>query len=441
MARNTASGLVNAATRSLVNGTDFGDNLMAALPDIIGQTIGSLVAGKISGGGKQSAGEKALLAEAQQSANAPIGAAASGVAAEPAVTLTPEARIALAEAMGDISSSQAEDMRARVAVERAYLKASYRDAYAASVSGSSGAATTPQYDANGLPYLQTTENGYQIDMGMLNGLEAQYGATYSSGNFSNDPLAQARDQQVRAAFQDNRDLIKKWDTVADREINKFLFISVGAPTLLAAGAAVAPVVAGYAGSFFISGSTASTLASGGAGFVTGGTFGTGFEFTKNRAFGLQDTAGGYTSAFVGGGLGGTGLRLLPTGYLATSLGQAANRGLVGALSGVAGEYSGQLVTAGGDRSQIDASQILLQGGIGATLGAALPDVRWNGVTAGRNSPVAIYTGLQTRLNSGNIGRFQVGYATNAGAANAVKGIYGQGAGAAVDGVIKRAASR
>lgn len=42
---NTASGIANAATRSLINGTDFGDNLMAALPDTIGNTIGSLVAG------------------------------------------------------------------------------------------------------------------------------------------------------------------------------------------------------------------------------------------------------------------------------------------------------------------------------------------------------------------------------------------------------------
>ena len=44
LAANTAGGLVNAATRSLANGSDFGDNIMAALPDIIGNTIGNLVA-------------------------------------------------------------------------------------------------------------------------------------------------------------------------------------------------------------------------------------------------------------------------------------------------------------------------------------------------------------------------------------------------------------
>ncbi len=44
-----ASLVANAATRSLVSGTDFGDNIMAALPDTIGQTIGNIAAGAISG--------------------------------------------------------------------------------------------------------------------------------------------------------------------------------------------------------------------------------------------------------------------------------------------------------------------------------------------------------------------------------------------------------
>jgi hypothetical protein len=48
-ARNFVSGMAgdiaNAATRTLVTGSDFGDNLIAALPDTIGQTIGNAVAG------------------------------------------------------------------------------------------------------------------------------------------------------------------------------------------------------------------------------------------------------------------------------------------------------------------------------------------------------------------------------------------------------------
>lgn len=40
LATATASGIANAATRSALNGESFGDNLMAALPDIIGQAVG-----------------------------------------------------------------------------------------------------------------------------------------------------------------------------------------------------------------------------------------------------------------------------------------------------------------------------------------------------------------------------------------------------------------
>ncbi|KRC81816.1 hypothetical protein ASE13_05495 [Sphingomonas sp. Root241] len=43
----TASGVASAAARSLVTGTDFGDNLLAALPDVIGSTIGRMAADRL----------------------------------------------------------------------------------------------------------------------------------------------------------------------------------------------------------------------------------------------------------------------------------------------------------------------------------------------------------------------------------------------------------
>ncbi len=39
LAASMASGIAGAATRSVIDGTDFGDNLLAALPDVIAQTI------------------------------------------------------------------------------------------------------------------------------------------------------------------------------------------------------------------------------------------------------------------------------------------------------------------------------------------------------------------------------------------------------------------
>src|SRR5262249_8258660 len=45
--RATAFDIADAATRSLIDGTDFGDNAIAALPDVLGQTIGDAIAGRI----------------------------------------------------------------------------------------------------------------------------------------------------------------------------------------------------------------------------------------------------------------------------------------------------------------------------------------------------------------------------------------------------------
>jgi hypothetical protein len=42
-----ASAIANAAARSLIDGSDFGDNVMAALPDVIGQTVVGVIAGRI----------------------------------------------------------------------------------------------------------------------------------------------------------------------------------------------------------------------------------------------------------------------------------------------------------------------------------------------------------------------------------------------------------
>ncbi|MBY0563046.1 MAG: LysM peptidoglycan-binding domain-containing protein [Hyphomonadaceae bacterium] len=53
---NTASAIANAATRSLIDGSNFGDNVLAALPDVIGQTIGEAIAGRVAGNGNTTGG-------------------------------------------------------------------------------------------------------------------------------------------------------------------------------------------------------------------------------------------------------------------------------------------------------------------------------------------------------------------------------------------------
>jgi hypothetical protein len=73
-----AGGIANAATRSVINGSDFGDNLMAALPDVIGQTIGGMIADGVSG--RRSAGAAGNAGGAAEAGAADTGAANQPVA-------------------------------------------------------------------------------------------------------------------------------------------------------------------------------------------------------------------------------------------------------------------------------------------------------------------------------------------------------------------------
>ncbi|WEK02284.1 MAG: LysM peptidoglycan-binding domain-containing protein [Candidatus Sphingomonas phytovorans] len=69
-----AGSVAGGAVRSFVSGSSFGDNVLATLPDVVGSTIGSLVADGVArigrSSGKMSPGEKAFLGEAKRSAKA-----------------------------------------------------------------------------------------------------------------------------------------------------------------------------------------------------------------------------------------------------------------------------------------------------------------------------------------------------------------------------------
>ena len=55
LAANTAGGIANAAARSLIQGTSFGDNVLRALPDVIASTVGDRIAGAITRRGRSGA--------------------------------------------------------------------------------------------------------------------------------------------------------------------------------------------------------------------------------------------------------------------------------------------------------------------------------------------------------------------------------------------------
>ncbi|WP_206364461.1 hypothetical protein [Sphingomonas pokkalii] len=80
LARNAAGGLANAAARSVLEGSDFGDNVVAALPDIIGNTIGNLVARSVAGGGRGRPGSAATPPQSDRVGNSDpvVGASVAG---------------------------------------------------------------------------------------------------------------------------------------------------------------------------------------------------------------------------------------------------------------------------------------------------------------------------------------------------------------------------
>lgn len=74
---NTGSTIAGAAAMSLLNGTSFGDNLIAVLPQAIGQTIGQSIAGQVWAEAKEQAEAKVLtglevIREAQYFASEPV---------------------------------------------------------------------------------------------------------------------------------------------------------------------------------------------------------------------------------------------------------------------------------------------------------------------------------------------------------------------------------
>ena len=64
-----AGALAGAATRSVLTGTDFGDNIAATLPDVIGSTIGNAVANGVAGKGAPRTGKGPLSSKGVQLAS------------------------------------------------------------------------------------------------------------------------------------------------------------------------------------------------------------------------------------------------------------------------------------------------------------------------------------------------------------------------------------
>jgi hypothetical protein len=99
---SSVGGLAGAATRSLITGTNFGDNVMAVLPDVIASTIGNMMAGAAQGGGSKGTAEPVGVTE---SSGPQVNT--QGLLSVPEVAFSPESLLGSAgvSAWGGIAAS------------------------------------------------------------------------------------------------------------------------------------------------------------------------------------------------------------------------------------------------------------------------------------------------------------------------------------------------
>ena len=69
LAQSGASAIANAATRSAIEGTSFGDNIRAAIPDVIGQAVGNALGGAVLGAVSRATAKPSNQGEFNQSVN------------------------------------------------------------------------------------------------------------------------------------------------------------------------------------------------------------------------------------------------------------------------------------------------------------------------------------------------------------------------------------
>ena len=434
----TASAIAGAATRSALEGSSFGDNVRRAIPDAIGQTVGRLAAAALQGPSQAAIAKAAAdpVAQATGTVGAEAEAAARGgggwVNSEAIARAVDDALLRDGPLAGAVGPQLAEALIDFDSTNRAIAAMAQTREYYQSLSPTEQlnfqstlgilppSRTGP---AGGPDVLKVDDRRDAMTFAELAVWEERIRVTELAhgGAYSNSAT-------IHANFARNeQDLINAYAR-ADGEVNKLLFVSLGGPALLAAGGVLAPLAGAYAGG-------AGGLAYYATSFGVGGAAGATFEYSKNRVFGLQDTPGGYVGSVLGGGIGGTGLQVLSSGAP-----QLLNNIATGGFLGVIGNGAGQYVdTKFGYANSFDFRDVVMSGAIGAAAGGAVPlEFRINGLNAGRNNSVAVYNGLQTRLNNGNIGQFRLRYGVAAGVGRGVRGVGQDAAGKLYTGIYEDA---
>ena len=197
-----AAAIANAGTRSLIDGSSFGDNIIAALPDVIANTIGNLAADRLARSGGPS-GDR----PSDQGGRSPdeivinrevVGGALRNLSGPTEYDgWSDDMRISLLEFDGRISSDTAAMIRAR-AVE---IKIAARDQYEAENGGS------------GYSYKNFENGRNAIDLSTVSARE---------NDLNRFEITHPGDKDIapaRAGLANNRALVNQWNEMAHKEVN------------------------------------------------------------------------------------------------------------------------------------------------------------------------------------------------------------------------------
>lgn len=213
LATSAASGIANAATRSAIEGSNFGRNVMAALPDIIGQAVGGALGRVASEAFNRPSVSDAPASEMQATAGEQISGAIVNISGarngNANVGLSALENVGLWEAEGLISSDRAEHIR-QVHAESIRRSASRADALVDQSGNLYRDADLLDPAPSYADYYNTSYAASQFELNLRNG---QYDSALASGDYDKGVLAVARD-----ALDHNAVLLDGWTRTADREV-------------------------------------------------------------------------------------------------------------------------------------------------------------------------------------------------------------------------------
>jgi len=308
----TADGISSAAALSLIKGTSFGDNLIAVLPSVIGRTIGSVIAGEVQRADARAQAKRQAANLAAGAIEAGISAAGKALAssAPPVENLGNiiTAPIELLDGFGYVdffperTAMQAAEFAADVQIGGvAYASARHRTKVIQELAAAANAESWADYAADDALDGRIDGVPFRVGGWKLSGTEVEQVRNMATAAYAAGEIDVNVRNAIFASADHNDALLAQWNAAADAEINKLLFLGIGAPVAIAGGLAAAPALLG--------------------GYGISSAFGAGIavDFTQASVRGLlngsletQSTLGGTligddNYALLSLGVGGTGL--------------------------------------------------------------------------------------------------------------------------------------